>query len=55
MNYTGRVPIIKDYLGREGSQFIEALTQAEEEACKMVEGIFETLNSTFRPQYYKTV
>ena len=34
------VPIIKDWLGREGLQLIKTFTNFEKEACKTVKGCF---------------
>ena len=49
-----RVPIIKNWLGRQGLQLLEALTQAEQEA-QNTEGLFETLSRKFKPQYNETI
>ena len=39
-----KIPIIKKWLGRKGLQFVQTLTKAEQEACKAIEGLFETLS-----------
>ena len=36
-------------------QFLQAITLTEQETCRAVEGLFETLNNKFRPQHNKTV
>ena len=33
--------ILKDWFGRQSLQFIEILTHAEQEKCKLVEGLFQ--------------
>ena len=50
-----RVPIIKNWLGRQGLQLLELFTQAEQEVCNAEEGLIETLNNKFKPQYNETV
>ena len=50
-----KVSIIKNWLGREGLQLISTLTQEEQEACNNEQGLFDTLNRKFRPQYNETI
>ena len=40
LNNKEKVPAIKNWLGREGLQFIQTLTNAEIEACKSITGLF---------------
>ena len=47
--FTEKVPIIKTWLGREGLQFIQTLTKAEQEVCETCDGLFGTLTDTFQP------
>ena len=44
----GKVPIIKNWLGRERLQFILALTKAEKEACKYATGLLNDLKEKIR-------
>ena len=39
----GKVPIIKNWLVREGLQSIQTFTNAEKEACKRTTGWFDVL------------
>ena len=50
-----RVSIIKSWLGRQGLQLIESLTQAEQEMCNTEEGLFEIFNNKFKPQCNETI
>ena len=49
------VPIIKNWLGRQGLQLLETLMQAEQEVCNEEECLFEILNNKFRLQYNETI
>ena len=55
MNYAGKVPISKNMLSRWGLQFLDLVIQTEQEACKMVEGLFKTVNKYVRPHHNETV
>ena len=55
INQSERVPIIKNWLGRQGLQLLETLTQAAEEACHDEEGLFGTLGYRFKPQNNETI
>ena len=44
------MPIIKNWLSREGLQFIQNITKAEKEACKSTTGLFNGLKEKFKPQ-----
>ena len=51
-----KVSIIKKkWPGRQGLQFLENLTQAEQEKCNNIESPFETLSNKFTPQHNKTI
>ena len=39
----------------KGLQFTESLTHVEKDKCNIIEGIFQTLTSKFRPQFNKTI
>ena len=43
VNNTEKITIIKKWLGRQGLQFTETLTQAKQELCNTVHGLFHTL------------
>ena len=45
---TEKVPIIKNWLGSEGLQFIHTLTTAEQEIWETVKGLFDKLNEKFK-------
>ena len=45
----------KNWLNRQGLQFLEILTQAEQEVWNTQEGLFETLSNKFRPQHNETI
>ena len=55
MPQTERVTTITNYLGRKGLQFLEILTQAEQERCNAMEGLFNELISKVTPQYNETL
>ena len=42
-------PIILNYFGREGLQFMQTLNDEEQEKCKSSMGLFEVLSETFKP------
>ena len=50
ISQTEKVSNIENWLGRQGLQLLETLTQAEQEACNDEEGLFEKLNKKFKPQ-----
>ena len=50
-----KVPIINNWLGRQGLQPLESFTQVEQEACNAKESLFEMLNNKFKPQYNETI
>ena len=41
--------------GRKGLQFVEALTNEEKTTCNTLDGLFDTLNSKFRPQFNEMI
>ena len=45
--------IKKNWLGRQGLQLLETLTQVEQEACNEEEVLFETLSNKFKLQCNK--
>ena len=49
------MPIIQNWLDRQGLQLLESLTQTEQEACNTEEGLFEKLSNKFTPQYNETI
>ena len=48
---TEQIAIIKKLLGRKGLQFLELLTQAEQERYNTMEHLLATLNNKLKPQY----
>ena len=44
-----RVPIITNWLGREGQQFTWALRAVEQETCKTVMELFDWFRNKFKP------
>ena len=48
-----KVPIIKNWLGRERLQFIQTLTNVEKEACKITTGQFNA--KKIRPQHNEMI
>ena len=55
LGQTEKVSAIKNWLGREGLQFIATLTQDQQEACNYERGLFDMLNRKFQPQYNETI
>ena len=51
----GKVPFIKNWLGREWLQFIQTISNAEKEACNSTTGLFYVLKEEFRPQPNETI
>ena len=50
-----RVSVIKNWLGRQSLQFLETLTQAEQEASRNIEGLFEILSNKFKLQHNEII
>ena len=48
------IAMVKNWLGRKGLHYIESLMEGEKETCGMLEGLFDTLATKFRPQYNQT-
>ena len=51
----GKVPIKKNWSGREGLQFMQTLTNAEKEAFKSATWLFNVLKEKFRQQHNETI
>ena len=49
------MPIIKNWLGRQGLQLLESVTQAVQEICNTEGGLSELFNNKFKPQYNETI
>ena len=47
--------MVKHWLGRKGLHYIETLMANEKEACKTLQGLFDTLVTKFKPQYNETI
>ena len=47
--------MVKNWLGGRGLHYIESLMTTEKEACNMLEGLFDTLATKFKPQYNEMV
>ena len=52
---TDKLALVKNWLGREGLQYLETLKTTEKETCNTLEGLFETLSNKFKPQYNETI
>ena len=50
-----KLAVIKDWLGRKGLHYLETLMLAEKEACNMLDGLFDTLDTKFKPEYNETI
>ena len=50
-----KIVMVKDWLGRKGLHYIESLTEGETETCSVLEGLFDTLATKFKPQYNKMI
>ena len=50
-----QLAIIIKWLGRKGLQYLETLTETEQEKCNTLEGLFATLNNKFKPKYNETI
>ena len=46
---TDKIAMVKNWLGRKGLHYIESLIEGEKEVCSMLEGLFDTLATKFRP------
>ena len=47
--------MVKNWLDREGLQFIESLTEAEKDRCSTLQGLSEILTNKFRPQFSEMI
>ena len=50
-----KVSIIKNWLGSQGLELLETLTQTEHKACNDKEGLFRMINKKFKLQYNETI
>ena len=50
-----KIAMVKNWLERRGLHYIESLTTHKKEACNMLEGLFDTVATKFKPQYNETV
>ena len=55
MQQAEQIAITKNWLGRKGLQFLESLTQMQQERCNRTEGLFTILNNKSKPQYNETL
>ena len=55
ISQTERVPIIKNWLGRQCQQLLESVSWIEQEGGNTDEGFFEMLNNKFKLQYNETI
>ena len=53
VNNTERIAVIKNWLGRQGLKLIEIFTQAVQELCNTVDGLFDTVSKKFYLQHNK--
>ena len=52
---TEKIALVKNWLGRNGLQYLETLMTMEKETCNTLKGLFETLSNKFKPQYNETI
>ena len=52
---TQKITIIKNWVGRQVPHLIENLTQAEQELCNTMDGLFDTLSNKFHPQHTEMI
>ena len=52
---TDTLAVVKNWLGRQGLQYIETLMTMEKEMCNTLEGLFETLSNKLKPQFKETI
>ena len=50
-----KITSIKNWLGRNGLQFLETLIQAEQERCNTMGGLIAILHNKFKTQYHETI
>ena len=50
-----KIALVKNWLGRKGLHYIESLTETEKQACSTLQGLFDTLDKKFRPQFNETI
>ena len=50
-----KIAMVKNWLGRKGLHYLETLMATEKEVCTMLEGLFDTLATKFKPQYNETI
>ena len=50
-----KIALVKNWLGRKGLHYIESLTETEKQTCSTLQGLFDTLAKTFRPQFNETI
>ena len=50
-----KVPITMNWLERVGLQFIQTLTNSEQETSQMVRGLLHTVSEKFRPHHDETI
>ena len=50
-----KITMVKNWLGRKGLHYLESLTGAEKHACDTLQGLFDTLDTKFKPQFNKTI
>ena len=50
-----KLVVVKNWLWRNGLHYLETLMPAEKEACNMLDGLFDTLATKFKPQYNETI
>ena len=55
LNDAQKVPIMKNWLGREGLLFIQTLTNVEKEAWQSTTGLFNVLKEQFRPEHNEMI
>ena len=46
---TDKLPVVKNWSGRKGLQYLETLMTVEKEKCNTLDGLFKTLSNKFKP------
>ena len=52
---TEKLALVKNWLGRKGLQYLEALVTVEKVMSSTLEGLFETQSNKYKVQYNETI
>ena len=50
-----KITIVKNWLGRKGLNYIESKTEAENQVCSTLQGLFDTVSAKFWPQFNEMI